>query len=71
MQAPAKERTLSRSLMQYAWKHAEAKAGGGSEHPSTHHVDALRYWYIGARWGIGVAAFATSAGSVRAVNTVR
>jgi hypothetical protein len=53
MQAPAKERTLSRSLMQYAWKHAEAKAGGGSEHPSTHHVDALRYWYIGARWGIG------------------
>jgi hypothetical protein len=50
MAAPNSVRTLSRALLSYSWKHAESKAGGGTEHPSTHHVDALRYWYIGARW---------------------
>jgi len=71
MAAPTKVRTLARSMMQYTWKHAEKKASGGTEHPSTHHVDAVRYRQIGARWGGEAAAFVGAAGSVRAVNTVR
>lgn len=60
--APASQRTLARALMRYTWDHAERKSRGGSEAPETHHIDALRYWCIGARWG-GAAAVASVAGS--------
>ena len=54
IEAPTKQRTLARSLLRYTWEHAERKSRGGTEAPETHHVDALRYWCIGARWGLQV-----------------
>jgi len=54
MSAPQGVRTLARSMLAYTWEMAQAKSRGGSDHWSTHHVDALRYWAIGARWA-GVA----------------
>ena len=64
MAAPHTVRTLARSLLQYSWRHAEKKASGGTEHPSTHHVDALRYRQIGARWSTGAASLPPGLGGV-------
>jgi hypothetical protein len=49
--APSTMRTLPRALMRFTWGMVDRKAAGRTEDPATHHVDALRYWAIGARWG--------------------